>query len=506
MKNSITAVIRTYAVAIVCVTSIVVTVESLNTNPLLLLISMDGFRYDLLNASVVPNIWKFASEGVYFKRGCRPQYLSYTAPNHASIATGLLVESHGIVGNFFYDLATNTTFDLFNTSKKEGIVNASLESHFYNGEPIWLTNERLGSGRRSASINWPTGSAYWPPAPHRPTLYRPWLEYKNLTQWIADFDEIIQLFTHEKEPFNFIAWYMSEPDHVLHLNGFKNGQLAKVLWQLDLLFKYISEKLKNYSDLEKRLNIILTADHGHAEIEGTSNVLCLLEVISGVDILFGDRMIYVKDINRREQVYAALKKAIDSGHYRIKLYRREDVPPAYGYSRNSNIGDILIEPEPGYNVRVNCSHHDDATMEPFHSSSHGMNPNHWTMRSILVMKGPAFKQKYKVDVVANNIDLYPLMCHILGLLPAPNNGSLLHMFEVLKMPRVSNVVSVGEIKVLTIMTCGMPLLLLLIFAVMAVRRRRWNTMSKHNYHMLSERLNRISAEYFVDRNCNIDEI
>ncbi|VDP20575.1 unnamed protein product [Onchocerca flexuosa] len=70
---------------------------------------MDGFRYDLLNAATVPNIWNFATKGVYFKNGCRPQYLTFTAPNHASIATGLLVESHGIVANYFYDPATNTT-------------------------------------------------------------------------------------------------------------------------------------------------------------------------------------------------------------------------------------------------------------------------------------------------------------------------------------------------------------------------------------------------------------
>lgn len=40
------------------------TVNTLNDKPLLLLISMDGFRYDLLNATIVPNIWKFATDGL----------------------------------------------------------------------------------------------------------------------------------------------------------------------------------------------------------------------------------------------------------------------------------------------------------------------------------------------------------------------------------------------------------------------------------------------------------
>ncbi|OZC10517.1 type I phosphodiesterase / nucleotide pyrophosphatase [Onchocerca flexuosa] len=420
-----------YLIFIIFIT-LLITVNSLNDKPLLLLISMDGFRYDLLNAATVPNIWNFATKGVYFKNGCRPQYLTFTAPNHASIATGLLVESHGIVANYFYDPATNTTFDLFNSTQKEGIVNASLVGHFYNGEPIWLTNERGGYGRRSASLFWPTGSGHWPPAPHKPTLYRPWMEYKNLSQWMNDFDKIMELFIRQKDPYNFVAWYIPEPDHTLHLNGFKNGKINEKLRELDLLIKYVNDKLENNSDLSKRLNIILTSDHGHAEIEGASNVLCLTEVINIEGLLFGDRMMYVKDVKRKHQIYEALKKAIKDGHYGIKIYYKEDVPEEYGYSKNNKIGDILFEPEPGYNVRVKCSH-DVKDSLPFHFACHGMNPNHWTMKSILLMKGPVFKRNYQVDTTANNIDLYPLMCYILGVIPAPNNGTLEHMLNVLKM-------------------------------------------------------------------------
>lgn len=64
--------------------------------------------------------------------------------------------------------------------------------------------------------------------------------------------------------------YVSEPDHVLHLNGFKNGKLHETLLQLDLLFKYINDKLANNPELAKRLDIIVTADHGHAEVMSTS--------------------------------------------------------------------------------------------------------------------------------------------------------------------------------------------------------------------------------------------
>ena len=37
--------------------------------------------------------------------------------------------------------------------------------------------------------------------------------------------------------------------------------------------------------------------------------------------------------------------------------------------------------------------------------------------------GPAFKKHFKVDTF-RNVDIYGLMCHVLGVEPAPNNGSM----------------------------------------------------------------------------------
>lgn len=76
--------------------------------------------------------------------------------------SGLHEENHGIVSNYFYDTATGKrwgvcctvclyyarflvsfySFDYFNSTQKEGVVNASLDVSWYKGDPIWLTNER----------------------------------------------------------------------------------------------------------------------------------------------------------------------------------------------------------------------------------------------------------------------------------------------------------------------------------------------------------------------------
>lgn len=52
------------------------------------------------------------------------------------------------------------------------------------------------------------------------------------------------------------------------------------------------------------------------------------------------------------------------------------------------------------------------------------------MYPIFIANGPAFKKNHKADVF-NNVDLYPLMCFILGVQPAYNNGTLENVIDML---------------------------------------------------------------------------
>lgn len=443
-------------------------VNSLNHNPLLLLISFDGFRFDLLNSSLVPNIWNFAQKGVNFISGSKSQYITVTAPNHVSIVTGRIEESHGIVGNLFYDPINGSIYDLFNATKKDGIVNASLAEHFYSGEPIWLTNEAARGGRRSASMFWPAGDAHWPSPPHHPSIVRSWSGYKNLTHWMSDFDDVLQLFIRKDNPLNFVAWYIAEPDHVLHSNGFYNGELLKTLHELDLLFEYVIKCVESEPSLADRLNIILTADHGHAQIHGWDSIFCLSEHVDMKSMIYGDNMLYITDPDLRNRTYYLLKEAIATGGYNVDLFLKKDFPTRYGYANNERVGDIIIEPRVGSAVYPNCTSEELKKEyvngnETFNQSTHGMDPDNWMMRALLVMKGPVFKEHFQIDTVANNVDLYPLMCYVLGVLEAPNNGSLQRISSALRIS-FSNDRFVND-GIAVIIAVALPIFVLFLFII-----------------------------------------
>src|SRR5579863_9125016 len=65
------------------------------------LVSLDGFRYDYAAKYGAKNLLAMATRGASAPEGMIPSYPSVTFPNHYSIVTGLYPEHHGIVANTF---------------------------------------------------------------------------------------------------------------------------------------------------------------------------------------------------------------------------------------------------------------------------------------------------------------------------------------------------------------------------------------------------------------------
>ena len=65
--------------------------------PYLILVSLDGFRYDYPRKYSAPNIVALGARGASAPEGMIPSYPSVTFPNHYTLVTGLYPEHHGIV-------------------------------------------------------------------------------------------------------------------------------------------------------------------------------------------------------------------------------------------------------------------------------------------------------------------------------------------------------------------------------------------------------------------------
>ncbi|CAL1538027.1 unnamed protein product [Lymnaea stagnalis] len=377
----------------------------------LLLISFDGFRWDYLSnmrPDNIPNFQRVISSGVHAKEGLKNVFPTNTLPNHWSMVTGLYPESHGVLDNHMRDLNIQKIFvPLYENNSYQN------DFRYYDagGEPIWVTNQIQKEHGRSGSIMWwgSENSVKWV----KPTFQMP---YDDMVAFEKRIDTIIQLFNSEY-PINLGLVYFPEPDHTAHIYGPNSDEVVKQILNADHIIGYLLKKLED-SDLLDDLNIIITSDHGFTNIS-KDTVINLDNIIdsSHYDLLTHGPMSAVSIFPKEgdlEEVFSNLHDASIKGQFNV--YKSEEIPDRFYYKHNPRVPPILAVAKPPYSFVTNG---DNFTL----AGNHGYDNEISDMHPFFMAIGPSFKKGFLVDSF-NIVDIYPLMCHILGLHPSANNGSM----------------------------------------------------------------------------------
>ena len=147
--------------------------------PYVIIVSIDGFRYDYAEKFGAENILAIAKEGSSASR-LIPSFPSKTFPNHYTLVTGLYPQNHGIVSNSFFDKSINDTYSI---GKREDVENGS----WYGGTPIWNLAQQQGLVAASyfwvgseANINGLHPRYYYPYLKVSPIEYR----VQRVKQWL----------------------------------------------------------------------------------------------------------------------------------------------------------------------------------------------------------------------------------------------------------------------------------------------------------------------------------
>src|ERR1700722_14947058 len=94
------------------------------------LVSLDGFRYDYAAKYGAKNLLAMATRGASAPDGMIPSYPSLTFPNHYTLVTGLYPDHHGIVANSFYDPARKEKYSYTNPQ-------STGDGSWDGGTPLW---------------------------------------------------------------------------------------------------------------------------------------------------------------------------------------------------------------------------------------------------------------------------------------------------------------------------------------------------------------------------------
>ncbi|MGI9056741.1 MAG: ectonucleotide pyrophosphatase/phosphodiesterase, partial [Pyrinomonadaceae bacterium] len=218
--------------------------------PTVILISLDGFRYDYLDKFKPETLNQLAKEGVRAK-WMIPSFPTKTFPNHYTIATGLYPAHHGIVENNVYDFGT-----VFSMSKREEVQNP----RWWLGEPIWVTAEK--QGQIAASYFWVGTETMI--ENEQPTFWRiyngkvpPEMRVDKVLGWLD--------LPKEKRP-TMMTLYFSDTDDTGHEFSPDAEETKYAVWNADRYIKRLMDGLKQRK-IDKDVNVIITSDHGMAAVD-----------------------------------------------------------------------------------------------------------------------------------------------------------------------------------------------------------------------------------------------
>ncbi|MDH6312537.1 putative AlkP superfamily pyrophosphatase or phosphodiesterase [Parabacteroides sp. PFB2-10] len=369
-------------------------------------LSLDGFRSDYPEMAHTPTLDSLERVGV--RADFRPCFPSVTFSNHYAMATGLHPDHHGLINNFFYAEDLDKIYTIGN---REAVANPG----FYEGEPIWNTAERQGV--KAANYYW-VGSETAVNG-RQPSIWKPFdsdVPFKNRADSI-----LAWLQLPEEERPHLLMWYIEEPDAIGHRATPDSTATRQMVEELDQLLNYFFTEVRQL-DIFDRIDFIVLSDHGMATYypENYVNLNDYLPRDSFDHVFDGvPTLLYTKE-SYRETAYQILQAVPH-----IKAYKKEEIPSRFNYGTHPRVSNLVVVPEIGTYVQFR------ADAAPRYAATHGYDNYEPSMQAIFYAAGPSFKTGERLPAIAN-VNLYLLICKLLELDPAPNDGTEEEVALILK--------------------------------------------------------------------------
>ena len=369
----------------------------------LILISIDGFRWDYLQKYDAPTLRQLAADGVHATR-LTPSFPSLTFPNHYTIVTGLYPEHHGLVANTFFDPALQAKF-VYKSHE------SSVDSRWWEGgEPVWITAEKQGV--RSACFFWPGSEAEIHGA--RPAFFKPFDKSLTCTQRVDGLLEWLALPPGRRP--RLATLYFNIVDDAGHTFGPDAPETAAAVKEADAAIARLLDGLIRLG-LRGSASLVIVSDHGMEPVSPDRTILIDDYVsLNSVDVDFaGPNAGLRPKTGTAEELAAKLR----GRHPHLSVWLRNEVPERLHYRASGRIAPVVLSADPGWYITTR----DYLRVKrlTFERGTHGFDPASVNMGALFIASGPAFRHGVEIPDV-ENIHIYNLLCAALGVQPAANDG------------------------------------------------------------------------------------
>jgi predicted AlkP superfamily pyrophosphatase or phosphodiesterase len=370
--------------------------------PYLVLISIDGFRWDYPARYDMPALSRIIAEGVKAE-AMIPVFPTLTFPNHFSIATGLYPARHGLVGNRFPSVDRQKLYSLSDRSSVE-------DGSWYSGEPIWVAAER--AGMVSAAFFF-VGTE----APVDGIQPSHWHSYDESISGARRVDQAIEWLSMpaQQRP-HLVTLYFEDVDDASHDNGVDSVDNRRAAERVD---RYLSRLLDGLEALPfaDEITLMIVSDHGQAPYRSNAEHFVISDVVDLTGVQSVDHgpvsFLYFDepDSVRAEEMVARINDRWARG----QAITRIDAPPRWHLNNAARVADVIVQADPGAAVAASRD-----WMPTLSKGDHGWAPEFKDMHGIFIARGPRLPQGRNTGPIVA-VDVYPLMLEILEL---PQRGSI----------------------------------------------------------------------------------
>jgi len=379
--------------------------------PVVLLVSIDGFRADYLDPAVTPHLIALANRGVRAE-ALIPSFPTKTFPNHYTMVTGLRPDHHGLVANNIWDPEMNSSYSLGN---REAVQNPN----WYGGTPVWVSAEQAGLA--TAPLFWPGSEA--PIQGVRPSH---WLPYDGAMTHEARIDWVLDRLAASNSPrVRFATLYFDDVDGAGHNFGPGSSEVTEAVAEVDSSIGLLIRSLRA-RDLGS-VNLIIVSDHGMSRLS-PDRMIFLDDYLDPDSIRVVDWspvLALWPDSAQEAKAYQALKGV----HPNLHVYRPHEIPTALGFGTHARVAPIIGLADPGWSITTRS--YFDRNKDRYSGGSHGYDQRSADMRALFIAAGPAFKEGMVAQPFPN-VDVYELIMELLQLPPSPGDGDLGRVRSVLK--------------------------------------------------------------------------
>jgi predicted AlkP superfamily pyrophosphatase or phosphodiesterase len=384
------------------------TITQANTISRVVIFCADAFRHNYYGRGSTPTLDWLLEQGIKADF-CVPSNPSVTAVNHVSIITGNHPDVHGVLGNTFFDWEDSKAYSLFSDAT-DPYRDTNTGLHLITTEPAVIHAE--DEGIDTMVIGWPyvdSETFYEGKAPEYVFDYD-FLGSENIRTNYGVAQKAANAIKNHPEIGLVFAW-MPGTDANAHTYGTDASQVDNNIESIDKALEYFLEEMEK-ADLLKETVVILTSDHGMADVTDDEYFLEDKTFLTDAETATGLDPYIAHDAAFELIYFIGESNETKAGEFADFLRHGDGIQAVYVNEANSAIN--MNHATRGINISVFLDPGRSRNFGGSYSGMHGYLNNNTDMHGIFFAAGPGIKQNTTTDGI-DVVDIAPTALDLLDI-------------------------------------------------------------------------------------------